>query len=100
MGASDFWTTSKGKTAAEAFRNARQEAISEECNGGYTGTIAEKHDFKLLHADGDPKAYAQKVVHDAMEGGKDPHHYEDKWGPALCVELEPGSFLFFGVASD
>lgn len=25
--------------------------------------------------------------------------YEDKWGPALCIQMGPEEFLFFGIAS-
>lgn len=95
MGASDFWTKAKGATAAEAFAAARKEAQYEEGHRGYTGTIAEKRSFTVLEptVGTTPTAFAQALA----EGGDD--RYEDKWGPALCVKLGPGEWLFFGVAS-
>ena len=95
MGASDFWTKASGKTAKEAFSAARTEAQYESGHGGYTGTIAEKHSFIVLEptAGTTPEAFARALA----EGADD--RYEDKWGPALCVKLGEGKWLFFGVAS-
>lgn len=45
MGAYDFRTMSLGKTAADAFRSATEQARWTDGHGGYTGTIAEKHDY-------------------------------------------------------
>jgi ABC-2 type transport system permease protein len=41
MGACDFSAYARGKTAAEAFRLAVQEAQYEHGHGGYTGTLAQ-----------------------------------------------------------
>ncbi|HUW00751.1 MAG TPA: hypothetical protein VMW08_00225 [Acidimicrobiales bacterium] len=48
MGAYDFTTTSLGKTAEQAFDRAVRDAQYEYGHGGYTGSIAEKHDFVLV----------------------------------------------------
>jgi hypothetical protein len=48
MGACDFRTVANGKTAAEAFRNAVTDAAWEYGHGGYTGTIAEKHNYIVV----------------------------------------------------
>jgi hypothetical protein len=48
MGATNFSTVSMGKDAAEAFAKARAWAQHMEGHGGYTGTIAEKHGFRLF----------------------------------------------------
>lgn len=45
MGATDFQTYAAGKTPADAFRAARENAQYQSGHGGYTGTIAEKGDF-------------------------------------------------------
>ena len=48
MGASQFITVAKGRTAEDAFRAAREEALYEDGHGGYTGTIAEKRGFVMI----------------------------------------------------
>ena len=48
MGAADFFTTARGKTAQEAFGAALDEARHMFGRGGYTGTIAEKDGFKMV----------------------------------------------------
>lgn len=48
MGAHDFTCSAYGKTANDAFQAARDHAAWEHGHGGYTGTIAEKHDFTLF----------------------------------------------------
>ena len=95
MGATDFWTVAKGKDAKDAFDEATRRARHENGHGGYTGTIAEKRSFRVLDVPSgkDPKDYAGEIA-DA-----DSHGYHDKWGPALCVELGEGKYLFFGLAS-
>lgn len=49
MGAAGFWTEAIGRSADEAFRCATDRARYEHGHGGYTGSIAEKHEFKLMH---------------------------------------------------
>jgi hypothetical protein len=95
MGASDFCTTAKGKTAREAFRNAVEDARYEYGHGGYTGTIAEKHECVLipLPSDKNPERYAYELIN-ACDA-----RIDDKWGPAGCFDLGNGEFMFFGVAS-
>lgn len=95
MGASDFCTRSKGKTAREAFDRAVDQAHYENGRGGYTGTIAEKRSFVMITVpDGqDPFAYASKLMDD------DDRRIVDKWGPAGCIDLGNGEFYFFGWAS-
>ena len=99
MGACDFYTESIGKDAKDAFARAVETARYEYGHGGYTGSIAEKRDFKSVTcpAGVDPTDYAIKLV----ERG-DPL-VNDKWGPAGCVELPRKNgmrcFLFFGLAS-
>lgn len=52
MGASEFMTTAKGRTAEEAFRAAREDALYEYGHGGYTGSVGEKSDFVMIREDG------------------------------------------------
>lgn len=47
-GASDFIVTAQGKTAEEAFHNAKRDAPGRD---GYSGTIAEVSDFKMINVD-------------------------------------------------
>ncbi len=113
MGAQDFSSSARGKTAKEAFRTAREDAKYESGHGGYTGTIAEKHDFKLF-------TLPEGVTSGQLEGwcsdwsceNKDKvpqeHHalikkmvaiYDDKWGPAICIKVDDEIYDFFGIAS-
>lgn len=93
MGGCDFSVISKGKTAKEAFNSAREEALYENGHGGYTGTIAEKSGFIMVTVPTgkDPREFAQSLEND--------RRYNDKFGPALCVKLAEGEYMFFGVAS-
>lgn len=95
MGACDFYQNAKGKTAQEAFLNAVYDARYEYGHGGYTGTIAEKTSFKMekLPEGVDPMDHAYACMSD------DNHFCQDKWGPAACIDLGNGEFLFFGSAS-
>ena len=103
MGATEFFTTSSGKTAQEAFRSAVEEAQYEYGHGGYTGTIAEKSDCKSASS----QVFESSEVATEFAAGKmdDPDHWcNDKWGPAAYVSFKNKDgnvkFLFFGWASD
>lgn len=97
MGASEFMTSSKGKTAKEAFANAKETARYECGHSGYTGTIAEKRSFVIIHPskefEQDPIGWAEKLLNN------DDARIVDKWGPAGCVQVGDGEWLFFGLAS-
>ena len=84
MGAERFRTEAKGKTAQVAFQDAVEKAQYEHGHAGYTGTIAEKLSFEEFPL---PKEKS-------LDG-----ELEDKWGPAGCIEIKPGEFIFFGWAS-
>jgi len=101
MGAESFVTYARGKTVKEAFDNAVREARYEHGHGGYTGTIAEKDGFRYIPvpAGVSPKDFIRRIENDVYDNNKDPYGYEDKWGPALCVEVEKDLFCFFGLAS-
>lgn len=96
MGAATFYQKARGKTAQEAFSQAVRDAKHAYGHAGYTGTIAEKGSFVMIKAPAGVKAYAyaQQLVDDG-----DPR-VDDQWGPAGCIELAPGEYLFFGWASE
>ncbi len=96
MGATTFAVRSKGKTAQEAFGAAIQEATWESGHAGYTGTIAEKSSFVMIAvpAGRKPGEYADSLIDDGDA------RIDDKWGPAGCVQLAAGEWLFFGWASE
>lgn len=95
MGADTFIQAAKGKTAQEAFASAVAEAQYQHGHGGYTGTLAQKHDFVQIAvpADKEPRAFAGELIE-----ASDPR-IDDKWGPAGCIALSDGLWLFFGWAS-
>ena len=95
MGAISFLTFSKGKTAKEAFDAATARAHYEFGHSGYTGTIAEKGTFSMVEVPTgeNPESFASNLLDD------DDPRFTDKWGPAGCVMIEPGEYLFFGWAS-
>lgn len=95
MGACDFTVIETGKTADIAFRAARDHAQYMNGHGGYTGTIAEKHDFTVIKVPegADPAQFAQKLMDDHDD------RISNKWGPAGCVYLGDDRWVFFGWAS-
>ena len=109
MGAEQFITYAKGKTAKEAFQTARDAAAWVHGHGGYTGTIAEKHTFEMVPvpAGEDPTAFVDRVMTEYVDSDefagaiqpKTPGFWDDKWGPAGCVKTGPDEYLFFGWAS-
>lgn len=95
MGACEFSVRAKGRSAREAFQNAVDEALYESGHGGYTGSIAEKRSFIEIPLPQGEKAgdYAYKLIDSC-----DPR-VDDKWGPAGCIKISEGEYLFFGWAS-
>jgi len=101
MGATEFMTLVSGDSAREAFRSATEEARYMHGHGGYSGTIAEKRSFQVIHLPGHPSyptpeeafAYAEKLL---AEGDA---RVDDKWGPAGCIRVVGNQWLFFGFAS-
>lgn len=102
MGAEQFETRVSAKTAVEAFAKATERARYDHGHAGYTGTIAEKDEFKMVS----PRASETPLECVARCSSDESHFSEDKWGPAACVDLgadekNPGHniFIFFGWAS-
>ena len=101
MGATTFFTMeSREKHPDTAFAAAKKQAQYDHGHAGYTGTIAEKTSFTIIKEayqlpTGKPRMMlARQLINDS-----DPR-IDDKWGPAGCIEVEPGQFLFFGWASE
>jgi hypothetical protein len=104
------------ETADQAFDLATEQARYDYGHAGYTGTIAEKHDFILLKRYATPLpdnteaahkvaieerlAYAQSLL---RSDSKEAEAVTDKWGPCGCIPLYQEArgvmFLFFGNAS-
>jgi len=99
MGACEFMIGAEGNSPEEAFRNARSEALYMEGHGGYTGTIAEKDSFVMIDPPRDEETIAEKMrfASELMDNCDD--RIDDKWGPAGCIKIENGKYLFFGLAS-
>jgi hypothetical protein len=102
MGANEFRNRKSAKTADEAFRILVKEARYEDGHGGYTGTIAEKTDFRMEP----PRAGETPAECIARCRDSERHWSQDKRGPAACVDggpdpKQPGNriFYFFGWAS-
>ena len=92
MGACDFMTRASGDTPAEAFRKAVADAKHEHGHRGYTGTIAEKHSFRMVT----PRP--GETPYDCANRLLDADEF-DKYGDAGCINVEDGVYLFFGWAS-
>lgn len=95
MGGTTFMLTQRGESAREAFGQAVEDALYEEGHGGYTGSIAEKDCFtRIPLPEGvDAEEYAYHLI------DKSDERINDKWGPAGCLDLGDGKYLFFGWAS-
>lgn len=79
MGACSFTNVAYAKTAKEAFKSCVEDAIYENGNGSYSGTIKEKDDFVIIKL---PKG--KKIDNFINEKIGD----NDKWGPAYCIQVD------------
>ena len=96
MGAQEFECTGQGRNVQEAFKNAKEEAFWDHGHSGYTGTIAEKDSFKVIHCnmnEGDIHAKMDECMEDYD------HFVQDKWGPAGAIKISKNAWVFFGTAS-
>lgn len=105
MGACDFTAYAAKPKAEDAFFEAREQALYDHGHSGYSGTIAEKHEFTVLQREpmylneAHTKAYELINAYD--------YRINDKWGPAGAIPIKddddskPGiiGWLFFGWAS-
>ena len=104
MGADTFRQWSQGNSPAQAFLHAVRHAQHMHGHGGYTGTLAEKHDFISIAIQLDPKAPIEdrkKLAEHAAEEmiSQGDLRIDNKWGPAGCLDAGDGWYLFFGWAS-
>ena len=114
MGALQFTAAvkvAKKATDDEAFQAAKDQASYESGHGGYTGTIAEKHSFIMIHRAKSAESAARIV--ESMMGGwgsavplyrpEVEEMFEDKWGPAGAIrhplDDKTDGVVFFGWAS-
>ena len=105
MGAETFEDIGQGKDLNEAFTTATEESRHWNGHGGYTGTLAEKHDFVIIEAKPMKQDEAEKLASELIE--KEDRRIDDKWGPAGAIRLEDATvdaepvqrWLFFGWAS-
>ena len=108
MGSTVFMIVGGAKTAEVAFTKLVKEAQHHHGHGGYTGTIAEKRSFVMIHPISSPvnlKGTIEEKLAVAQEHARnlinksDPR-IDDKWGPAGCIQISKSKFLFFGWASE
>lgn len=116
MGGEQFFDEARGKTADEAFKAAVSEAQYDYGHTGYTGTIAEKCEFKtftcpdvvdiktfIRWCNGYPEVDLDDIPQEHHEVVTACREVADgsKWGPAACVQ-DPDDherWFFFGWAS-
>ena len=107
MGAQSFEVTSELADPNEAFADCRDSAAWEYGHGGYTGTIAEKHEgFVIVDVPEGvaPEDYAQRIAQlwpipdDDSPLSEAARIYGEKWGPAVALKTDDG-WLFIGLAS-
>jgi len=84
MGATNFTNIEKGRTAEQAF--ARAQAAAPK--GGYTGTIAEKHGFKMISRPATfPHPQDQNDSTDLLGWADNKGWDNDKWDDCYCIEI-------------
>lgn len=88
MGAYDFITYSADVEVEEAFKTAVAEAACAHGGNGYSGTIAEKHEFTVIDAAPRPLAEAVALARELL--ADDDHRIDDKWGPAGAIAVSGG----------
>lgn len=102
MGGETFFNRGTGANAREAFEKVTSEARHAYGHGGYSGTIAEKSEIvEILIGTPAPDVTldrhamneAQRLIHEEDK------RISDKWGPAGCIKVRDGEYLFFGWAS-
>lgn len=93
MGANTFMNTGDGKTAKEAF-SALVEQSRHEDGHSYSGCIGMKSSFVMITVpDGiTPRDHADRLL------DEDDRRIVDTDGPAGCVSVGEGRWLFFGWA--
>jgi hypothetical protein len=89
MGSADFRNLIKGDSLADAFSQARSNAQHLYGHGGYTGTIAEKHDYVTI-IDEPLHPAAAAALAERLITAED-QRIADKRGPAGVIPVAPAS---------
>lgn len=101
MGAERFDEFGAGADVQKAFDAAHDKALYDYGHRGYTGSLAEKHEFALRN-DGKPVLSTRAVSFADDDLDENDH---DKWGPAWAVAVhgeDPTIIIgyhFYGYAS-
>jgi len=80
----------RGENAVDAFRTGTR--VSRDAYGMGLGNLCDKSSFRVITPIG------PVILDDDVWNHQLPSWVRDPWGPAACVELGGGNFLFFGVA--
>lgn len=99
----------KETSDSEAFREAKERAGYDNGHGGYSGTLAEKGNFIMIHR-ANSEVNADRIVNQLMGPLGHPVYREemtavvdDKWGPAGAIRYPidkiTDGIIFFGWAS-
>lgn len=78
-GAESFRNFGRGTDAKQVFNNLVDQAAHESGHGGYTGTIAEKHDFKIVAP--------PMTIEQARKKADEMADKSDKFGPAFAIPI-------------
>jgi hypothetical protein len=101
MGAERFDHYQNGTEDKRAFAAAVEKAGWDYGHSGYTGSIAEKHEFEIRNGG---VALTLKDAQEFADKDLDENDH-DKWGPAWAVKVRADDseqvigFLFYGYAS-
>lgn len=105
MGAQTFIADVESESCAQAFKEVTDQARYDYGHAGYSGTIAEKHEFQCVDGPDDVASMSTGDIYAWIDeqltnvNGEDPPFWDDKWGPAACLKVGDGRFFFFGWAS-
>jgi hypothetical protein len=85
VGAWAFEQYADGSDVAAAFRAARDAAVVEHGHGGYSGSIAEKHDYVVITRQVMDLHDAYRLARELIE--RQDSRVDDKWGPAGAIPV-------------
>jgi hypothetical protein len=88
LGGTTFHTCADGTDVASAFRDAVEQAQYDFGHAGYTGTIAEKHDYVVIEPTPITEQAAADLAQRLIRECDD--RIDDKWGPAGAIAIAGG----------
>jgi hypothetical protein len=107
MSSEEFIQVFKGRGPKSAFNAAVKQALHDHGHSGYTGSIAEKMEegFVMfpLPKTGDENL-EQRAIDEASrlmghgQSGTRDGRIDSKYQPAGCIEIQKGTYVFFGFA--